>query len=76
MTYPAKTAKTAHKRVSLMRHTQDLLHADLRNMREIARDAQIPYDWLRSFSCDRLPNPSVNRVQALYEFLTRKPLKV
>lgn len=36
----------------------------------------IPFYWLKKFSGGQVKDPSVNRVQALYEFLTGKSLEV
>jgi hypothetical protein len=38
---------------------------------EIARGAGRPvaYDWLKRFAADEIPDPSVNRVQHLHDFL-------
>lgn len=34
----------------------------------------IPFYWLKQFSCCKTADPSVNRVQQLYEFLSGKKL--
>lgn len=48
------------------------IHAELR----MAGVDEITYYWLRKFSSGAFANPSVNKVQKLYEFLTGQILKV
>lgn len=43
---------------------------------EIYKETDIPYYWLKKFSSDEIKDPSVNRVQRLYEFLAGKQLEV
>lgn len=59
-----------------MRATLQLLKADSRSLPEIFRDTGIPFYWLRTFQAGSMKNPSVNRVQHLYECLTGTSLKV
>lgn len=61
---------------SLMQRTHDLLQADPRSVPTISMESRIPFHWVRQFSLGIMKNPSVNRVQALYEFLTGTKLKV
>lgn len=57
---------------TLLTRTRDLLKgADLF---EVHRETGLPFYWLRSLATT--DNPSVNRVQALYEHLNKKTLKV
>lgn len=61
----------------LMRRTQALLkeqaprETDLFNVHD---QTKIPFYWLRRFVGDGFKNPSVNRVQFLYEHLTKSKL--
>lgn len=48
------------------------IHAELR----MAGIDDIGYFWLRKFSGGAFENPSVNKVQKLYEFLTGSTLTV
>ena len=32
--------------------------------------------WMRMFSKDQIPNPGVNTIQTLYEYLSKKKLEV
>lgn len=50
------------------------LHDDRRTLRIIGQATGIPYYWLKKLSANEIPNPSVNRIQQLYEFLTKKRL--
>jgi hypothetical protein len=43
---------------------------------DIAQESELPYYWLKKFSADGVKDPSVNRVQKLYEYLTKKPLEI
>lgn len=45
------------------------VYADLK-----AQGADISYYWLRKFSSGAVEDPSVNRVEVLYRYLTGKPL--
>lgn len=54
--------------------TRDLLIKDTRALTTIANDSGLPYHWLHSFRYQKVSNPSVNRVQKLYEHLTGKQL--
>lgn len=53
-----------------------LLEASELSLREIAEKSGVPYDWLTAIKYDRIKNPSVNRIQALYEFLSGNSLPV
>lgn len=61
---------------SLMVRTIALLKEDERSLITIHRETNIPFYWLRKFAAKEFDNPSVNRVQCLYEFLTKKKLDV
>jgi len=61
---------------TLYRKTMEHLEASSLSLREIADRADLPYDWLTAIKYDRIKNPSVNRIQKLYEFLTGNTLPV
>jgi hypothetical protein len=61
---------------SLYQKTLELLEATEQPLREIAEGAELPYDWLVALRYDRIKNPSVNRVQKLYEYLNGRKLVV
>lgn len=62
---------------SLMERTRRLLHEQDKSLAEVYGDlirrpdgTGITYYWLRKFSAGNVEDPSVNRVQELYEYLT------
>jgi hypothetical protein len=57
---------------SLMARTIELLNGQ--DLLELYSETSIPYYWLRTFARGVYKNPSVNRVQFLYEYLTQKSL--
>lgn len=59
---------------TLLVATLHLLKKDTRTVLEVYRDTGIPYYWLKKFAEGGTKNPSVNRVQALYEHLSGKTL--
>ena len=61
---------------TLYERTMQLLEASELSLREIAEKSGVPYDWLTAIKYDRIKNPSVNRIQALYEFLSGNSLPV
>lgn len=60
----------------LMEATRQLLIADKRSLMEISLESQIPYHWLKSFRYEAVKDPSVNRVEQLYTFLSGQPLRI
>ncbi len=59
---------------NLMTETIRLIRADKRTLRMIAQFTGVPFYWLKKFSANEIPNPAVNRVQYLYEFISKKKL--
>lgn len=59
---------------SLYATTRRLIKKDKRPLRMIGQATGIPYYWLKKFSAGEIPNPAVNRVQYLFEFLSKKEL--
>lgn len=45
-------------------------------LKDIAKGADVPEPWLKTFAAGRIPDPSVNRVEVLYNYLNGKPLNV
>jgi hypothetical protein len=43
---------------------------------DIAEATGLTYGWIAAFAANRMRNPSVSRVQRLYEHLIGKPLKL
>lgn len=52
------------------------LKDDKRSLVKIYDETGIPFYWLKKFRNGEIKNPSVNRVQALYEHLTGSKLKL
>jgi len=71
---PRPTGKTIlqkhDKPQSLHTETRRLIKQDKRPLKMLAQATGVPYYWLKKFSAGEIPNPSVNRVQYLYEFFT------
>lgn len=61
---------------SLHRRTLELLKASKKSLPVIYKESDLPYWWLKKFSSGEIANPSVNRVQELYEYLTSTKLSV
>lgn len=47
-----------------------------KSLKEIAKELDLKYEWLCSFSRGKSVNPGVNTVQKLYEYLTSSKLSV
>lgn len=64
--------------LSLMAATRQLLkdRSEETTFLRIYKDLGIPPGWTQKFIAGGIPNPSVNRVQALYEHLSGKKLIV
>lgn len=61
--------------------TGSLYETTLRLLREVPtlqvhKDTGLPFHWLKRLRENQIENPSVNRIQKLYEYLTGQPLKV
>lgn len=54
---------------------KELLETD-KAYHDIARVTDIPANWLWQFANGRIPDPSVNRVEQLFVYLTGKTLEV
>ena len=59
---------------TLMLETQKMLKDQ--DLLMVYSETGISFYWLRKFSSGEFKNPSVNRVQCLYEFLKGQPLCV
>jgi hypothetical protein len=68
-------AKNAPQR-SLYQETLKLLKDNNESLLDIHKEANLPYFWLKKFKAGEIKDPSVNRVQSLYEYLTGKKLKI
>ena len=67
---------TTIARGSLHQRTYELLKAREKTLLEVHQESGVPFYWLRRFLENAIPNPSVNRVQALYEYLSQTTLTV
>lgn len=61
---------------SLMSRTRELLRASEKGLMGVHDASGLPFYWLRKFAANEFRNPSVNRVQYLYEHLTGKSLSI
>ncbi len=69
-----KLRKLCDQPRSLVIKTRQLIFEDERTIDEIANLANVPGHWLYDFMNKESRSPSVNRIQAVYEALTGKPL--
>ena len=61
---------------NLMLKTHELLKIDDRSVADISIATGISFFWLQRFSAHMMKNPSVNRVEYLYEHLSGKKLNL
>lgn len=61
---------------TLMRRTRELLVQTNTPYIEICKTTNISPHWLSLFANDQIPDPSVNRVEVLYTYLTGAPLVI
>jgi hypothetical protein len=59
---------------SLHEVTYDLLRASEETAFTVAEETGLTYSWIVAFAGNRMRNPSVSKVQRLYEYLAGKPL--
>lgn len=53
--------------------TRNLLLSCDMSLRDISNMTGLGYEWLRKFKADLIPDPSVNKVQVLHDFLNKTP---
>ena len=70
------TSRLTHKVGVLHTRTRELLAASTVPRLEIYKATDIPPNWLWAFENGHVPDPSVNRVECLYNFLSSTPLEV
>lgn len=63
-----------NNQLNLLDKTRELLKNSTLTVEEIARRSGLTYHWITSLRADRVRDPSVNRVQLLYETLTNTNL--
>lgn len=66
----------ARKNPSLHTRTMELLRASKLPIPAIAKGAGIGQHWLAKLRGGKIKHPSVNRVEALYTFLSGQPLNL
>lgn len=59
---------------TLMQRTIALMQG--KDLIRLSVDADVNYHWLKKFAKGQVDNPSVNRVQRLYEFLSGTKLEL
>lgn len=57
----------------LLEKTRQLLQDCDLQLTQIANMSGLGYEWLKKFKADLIPDPSVNKVQVLHDFLSRLP---
>ena len=61
---------------SLHRRTLELLKEKGIPLHVIYKETDLPFYWLKKFRSQEIKEPSVNRVQRLYEYLSGRKLAV
>ena len=59
---------------TLLKETIRLLREQRKPILDLHKETGIPFHWLAKFKAGTYKNPSVNRTQFLYEFLSGSPL--
>ena len=54
--------------------TLDLLKSSEQTTYDVAKETGLTYSWICAFAADKMRNPSVSKVQRLYEYLTGRNL--
>lgn len=72
----AKESRLQHPPSVLMKRTQELLREGKVSYRDIDKALNISPNWLSLFANDEVPDPSVNRVECLYTYLSGNPLVI
>lgn len=61
---------------SLQERTLELLKESGKPAQDIYAETGLPFYWVRKFLANEIDNPSVNRVQFLYEHLSGSEIKL
>ena len=69
-----RTSEEFDQPQSLLSKTRELLLASDKSNNKIVQETGLPFPWLRAFRAGDYDNPSVNRVQFLYEHLNGRKL--
>lgn len=62
------------KRSELLKETLCLLDKDIRSLLNIANDTKLGYHWLSSLKQRKIREPSVNKIEILYKYLSGKSI--
>lgn len=62
--------------MDLLQRTYDLIDQSDLSQRKIAAGAGVRRDWFAKFKQRRIKSPGVPKVQAVHDFLARKPVRV
>jgi hypothetical protein len=54
----------------LLTNTLQLLEKCELPLKEIAQKSNLGYEWLKKLKAGAIPDPSVNKIQSLYDFLS------
>jgi hypothetical protein len=73
---PRLSEETFDQPQSFLIKTRELMAACDKSINKLCQETGLPYPWLRSFKNGAIDNPSVNRVQFLYEHLNGGELKL
>lgn len=49
---------------------REVVEKQTKTLREVADGADVDWNWLRKFNSGMIPDPSVNRIEKLYFYLT------
>ena len=71
-----RTRKDETEAGSLHQTTLELLKSSEETTFNVAVATGLTYGWIVAFSANKMRNPSVSKVQTLYEYLTGKPIKL
>lgn len=55
--------------VTLLSKTRELLALCTQTLPQVAQGSGLTYEWLKKFRTDAIPDPSVNKVQQLHDYL-------
>ena len=69
-----RNSNTTNLNGSLLEETLRLLKQSEKSTIDIHKETGQPFHWLRKLRAGEIPNPSVNRIQALFEHLSGRKL--
>ena len=61
---------------TLLEITLDLLEGTEETLTEIGTSTGLPYEWLKKLKYRKISDPSVGRIQTLYEHLSGQALEL